>query len=284
MAGSSRLITEVAPDRRSFQVRRVGGGPLLTHRIPEGRRPSIHPLNAPDGNGVFTEDSPAHHPWQCGLYTGFNLVNGVGFWRDRPDDGTFDPGLVAGPDTSGAVVTWSIENSWTAPDGTTLIVERQDWQFRDEESTYDLDLNWSLHAEVDVEIGQFMAGGLFLRMPWASETGGVVINSEGLQNSAAEKQRARWTAVSMPISGRRDWGGVAIMDHPGNPAHPVTWRVDNELGISPSRCIAESWTIPNGATEHYRFRLHVFTGQIVESQIEDRWHRFAADEAMVGPE
>jgi hypothetical protein len=52
--------------------------------------------------------------------------------------------------------------------------------------------------------------------------------------------------------------------------------VDNELGISPSRCIAESWTIPEGGTEQYRFGLHVFCGPIDATAIDERWHRFAA--------
>ena len=40
---------------------------------------------------------------------------------------------------------------------------------------------------------------------------------------------------SMPVAGRRDWGGFAIIDHPESPVFPVTWRVDNKLGVSPSR-------------------------------------------------
>ena len=60
-----------------------------------------------------------------------------------------------------------------------------------------------------------------------------------------------------------------------NPAYPVTWRVDNELGISPSRCIAESWTIGTGETDRYRYRMHVFRGAIDHDRLERRWQRFA---------
>ncbi len=283
MTNGTGLLAEVSAGRTSVHIGRRDGTPLLTHRIGAGQRPSIHPLHAPDGDGIFTEDAPPHHPWQHGLYTGFNLVNGIGFWKESAEDGTFDPALVGTPEANGSTARWSLENAWNAPNATTVLVERQDWTLHDEDSTFDIELAWSLRAVVDVEIGQYMAGGLFLRMPYASDTGGRAVNSEGQRNGDAEKQRARWTAVSMPIDGRSDWGGVAIMDHPGNPAHPVTWRVDHELGISPSRCIAESWAIPAGMTERYRFRLHVFCGPIDSDGIKGRWDRFANDRPHPGP-
>ena len=265
----------------SIQISRVKGDALLTHRVGPNERPSIHPLLAPDGRGVLTEDRPSHHPWQRGL-SGFNLVNGIGFWRDRPEDGIFNPGLSEGPVVDGNTCRWILDVDWIAPNGDCLLLERQAWSLVDDGATYDLDLNWSLTAREEVTIGQFMAGGLFLRMPWRAESGGIALNSEGQANGTAERRRARWVAVAMPIEGRNDWGGVAIMDHPANPGHPVTWRVDNELGISPSRVIAGSWTIAAGDTECYQFRLSVFTGQHSPEVIEQRWVAFAATGA--GPE
>jgi hypothetical protein len=275
MSPAARLTATYGTDDRTVRVNRGDGSALLVHRVGEGQRPSIHPLYAPEGDGVYTQDSPAHHPWQHGLYTGFNLVNGIGFWKEQPGDGSFHPTLTFAPEVDGSTARWAVETLWKGPDSATLIIEGQEWALTDAGGTYDLDLGWSLQAMVNVEIGQFMAGGLFLRMPYAEAMGGVVLNSEGHRNGEAEKQRARWVAVSMPIAGRRDWGGVAIMDHPANPAFPVTWRVDNELGVSPSRCIAESWMIPVGMTERYRFRLHVFSGTIDPQDIEVRWSQFA---------
>jgi hypothetical protein len=269
------LAAQVSDNNQEIHIRRANGAPLLTHRVRAGQRPSIHPIIAPDGNGVLTEDAPSHHPWQHGLYTGFNLVNGIGFWKEAPDDGSFEPSVLAAPAVSGSSARWALETAWKAPDQTAVISERQDWTLTDEGATFDIDLEWTLHAEIDVEIGQYMAGGLFLRMPYREEIGGEVVNSEGRRNSDAERQRACWVAVTMPIAGRSDWAGMAIMDHPANPAHPVTWRVDNELGISPSRCIAESWSIPAGTADRYRYRVHVFCGAVDPEALDMRWHTFA---------
>lgn len=250
------------------------GRHLLTQNLPAGRRAFIHPISVPDGRGILTEDLPGHHPWQRGLYTGFNLVNGIGFWREQPGDGGFNARLVGTPRSEGETASWTVASKWTHPDSTLMLTETQDWQLTANDRNYVLDLEWSLAAAIDVEIGQFMAGGLFLRMPFAARRGASALNSEGLKNLEGEKQRARWVAVSMPLIGRDDGAGMAILDHPGNPDHPVTWRIDNEYGISPSRVIAGSWKIPRGETERYRFRILAFCGGIVPTDIEAFWDAF----------
>lgn len=270
-----RIITRA--DQTELRIERLDGTPVLTHRIPTDARPTIHPITGPDGVGIMTEDGPAHHPWQHGLYTGFNVVNGVGFWRNEPKDGSFAPKLTSPPRVENGVAHWSLTNLWRHPDGTLMITETQDWSLRADEGTYVIDLKWGLKAEIDIKIGEFMAGGLFLRMPYLPESGAEALNSNGQRDGDAEKQRARWTAVAMPIDGRSDWAGMAIMDHPTNPAHPTTWRVDGEFGISPSRVIAGSWDIPKGTTEAYTFRVHVFCGAINADTVETVWQDFISE-------
>lgn len=82
MTSAVGLRAEVSVDRKAVDIRRGDGSPVLTHRIAVGQRPSIHPLHAPVGDGILTEDTPGHHPWQHELYTGFNLVNCIGFWKE----------------------------------------------------------------------------------------------------------------------------------------------------------------------------------------------------------
>ena len=50
--------------------------PVVTHNARPDFRPYLHPIVAPDGRGILTEDSPAHHKHQTGLYWGFTRVNG----------------------------------------------------------------------------------------------------------------------------------------------------------------------------------------------------------------
>ena len=270
----TELTFDMTPNRDELRIARRDGTHLLTQRAHSNRRPSIHPIMAPDGIGILTQDSPGHHPWQHGLYTGFNRVNEVGFWKEQPEDGSFHPQIVNDPTTAGHAVRWEVQAQWRMPDGSAALDETQHWRLHDFGETFELDLLWELQARMEVTIGEYMAGGFFLRMPFTAERDGLAVNSRGQRNQEAERERARWVAVTMPISVRTDWAGMVMMDHPGNPEHPVTWRVDNELGISPSRCIAGSWSIPAGDVDRYAYRVAVFTGALDQEWIEARWDDF----------
>lgn len=260
-------------------ILRVGHNePLVVqHAVPEAR-PYLHPILAPDGNGILTEDMPAHHPWQHGLYVGLNDVNGVGFWteglRKDPMDGTFHPEPLEAPSVAGNQARWVVETVWRGPDGNAMLTETQCWMLHDHGTSYELDLEWSLVAATTLKFGQSAYGGLFLRMPYDPERGGEVINSEGQAGAAAEGQRARWVAVSIPIDGRSDWAGIAVFDHVANPEHPVPWRVDGQLGVAPSRSITGAWDLRQGETAHAKYRLFIFCGQTDVEHVEAHWRTF----------
>ncbi len=43
-------------------------------------RTHIHPLNVPGCDRPLTRFRPVDHPWQYGVFTGLNGVNGIDFW------------------------------------------------------------------------------------------------------------------------------------------------------------------------------------------------------------
>ncbi len=255
--------------------------PILVQQADPNKRAYIHPILAPKGHGTLTENAPPHHPWQHGLYVGMNEVNGIGFWTEglvpqAHQDGTFHPRPLLTPLVDGNQCTWSVISDWRAPDHHAVLTETQKWTLTDLGDRYELDLTWTLRADVDLVFGQYPYGGLFLRMPFAGV--GSVLTSEGHQtHETAEGQRARWVAIAMPIPDRHGadpWAGMAMMDHPKNPQHPVPWRVDCQLGISPSRCIAGAWNLAAGATSTSRHRLFIHSGQTDASAVEASWSRF----------
>ena len=275
-----RTLNIEADSRRIALSRASGGDPLIVQHAPQDHRPFIHPLRAPDGQGVLTENAPGHHPWQHGLYVGLNLVNGIGYWSEGLGgnselDGTFHPEPLAAPEVEGNCVSWQVRCPWRGPEGEPVLVEEQRWQFRDLGVVLHLDMDWRLSAEVDIEFGRYDYGGLFLRMPYRAEIGGRALNSEGLDQEQAEGQPARWVAVAMPLEDRADEAGVAIMDHPQNDGHPVPWRVDGQLGIAPSRCIAGAWTLDRGQITRNRYRIVAFAGSIDPNDLESRFRTFA---------
>ncbi len=256
--------------------------PLLTQNAATDKRPFIHPLLAPDGVGELTENEPGHHLWQHGLYVGLNDINGVGFWTEgltgNPDhDGTFHPQPLAPPTIDAHTALWTVITQWRSPVGAPMLTETQNWSLEDRGDTLVLDLEWTLQALIDLRFGKHSYGGLFLRMPWRAETTGTVVTSEGVTtHTDAEGKRARWIALSMPLPGRTTGpAGVAILDHPINPEHPAPWRVDNNLGIVPSRCIAGEWHLAEDAVTTSRYRVFAYTGVIDRSAVESEWQRFA---------
>jgi hypothetical protein len=252
--------------------------PILVQNAEANHRPYIHPIVAPDGNGILTENAPSHHPWQHGLYVGLNDVNGFGFWSEgwtnNPNDGTFHPLSLKRIEAEGNEVKWAVKTSWKEPGGTELLIEEQSWTFCDLGNAYELDLAWTLTARCDIRFGQHSYGGLFLRMPYRDEQGGSFVNSEGLGQLEAEGKRARWAAISMPIEGRIDHAGIAIMDHASNEEHPSPWRVDGQLGIAPSRCIAGEWYLHRGESKLSNYRVFAFNGNISSSTIDSSWKQF----------
>jgi hypothetical protein len=252
-------------------VRRERDGVLLVgQNAKPGDRPHVHPLIAPDGVGEATENRPPHHPWQRGLYVGLNDVNGEDFWVE---------GLIPGwPSRSGSfdvlscevlptdhTAAWRVRTAYLDGDGDRLLVETQTWTLVDREVDYFLDLDWQLEAVVPVVFGAYEYGGPFLRMPYREGTPAEVLTSEGATTPAdADQQRARWVALGMPLPGREGLPEprvtVTIMDHPDNPEHPVPWRVDEDFGVAPSRCIAGEWRLEAGESTRAVHRFLVALG------------------------
>lgn len=276
----------IRTDTDAIRVFRVGEvEPLLTQNVARDARPFIHPITLPGGVGDVTENAPDHHPWQHGLYVGLNDVNGVGFWteglqKDRPanDDGTFHPWVIGTPTVSSdSHASWTIGTEYRSQAGDVLLFETQEWNLGVANDRYTLDLRLTFRAAQHLTFGEYPYGGLFLRMPFRAEIGGHAVTSEGLSNSEAEGQRARWVATHMALPHRALNGHeitVAVMDHPSNPQHPVPWRVDSELGIGPSRSIAGAWTLVSGAATQFLHRIVVFPRVAESAVIDAAWYSF----------
>lgn len=248
--------------------------PLLVQHAKPGVRPYIHPIMAPDGNGMLTEYSPAHHKHQTGLYWGLKKVNGRDYFMNWKED--YWRRISADVITkAGEEVRWRTTYQLLDEAGDAVMTESQTWTFRKQGDRFILDLEWLGKGETDVIMEKFYVGGLFVRMPWREGIKGEVINSSGEKNKSAEGQRAMWNDIGIEIEGRSDLAHIAILDHPDNNGFPVAWRVDNELGVGPSRQILGDWRIANGASEKIRYRLVVYTGVFDANKIEAAWKEYA---------
>ncbi|WP_373495133.1 DUF6807 family protein [Aquiflexum sp.] len=247
--------------------------PILTQIAKQNERPYIHPLITPDGNGVMTEYRPSHHPHQTGIYWGLKKVNGRDYFMNWKDD--YWRGVSATVlEDEGTQVKWQTVYDMLDENGKTILVETQDWTMQHFDGQYVLDLQWTGEAKSDVLMEKFYVGGLFVRMPWVKETVGEIISASGLRNLELEGQRSIWSDIGIKLDGREDFAHIAIFDHPENKAFPTPWRVDNEMGMGPSRQILGDWKIAEGEKEVIRYRLLVYTGKMDKGMLTDIWKDF----------
>ncbi len=248
---------------------------LLVQNVKSDIRPYIHPIIAPDGIGVLTEFSPSHHKHQTGLYWGLKKVNGRDYFMNWKGDywRKVSANVISG---HGTTVKWQTVYDLLDEKGRAILTETQIWSMQQSEGKFLLDLEWRGEAKTEVRMEKFYVGGLFLRMPWREGIAGEVINAEGKKNGEAEGQRAKWNDIGIQIDGRKDEAHIAILDHPSNADFPIPWRVDNELGIGPSRQILGDWSIQKGKSEIIRYRLVVYTGEFSIDNINSIWKEYSA--------
>lgn len=271
---------EVTPERCSFG-KQGDTHPLVTQNAEKNKRPFLHPLYAPDGSRILTENEPAHHPWQHGLYIGLNDVNGFGFWSEGKAsnnlkiDGSFQPEPMASPSTTGNQTRWTVVNGYLTPAGKKILRETQAWSLELFGDHYTLDLTWTLKAENEtVTFGRYDYGGLFLRRPVYENSVVSFLTSEGHENAqSAEGQRFDWCALS--LNENETWTGLAILGHPDNFGSPTPWRVDGQYGIGPSPCRLGPWHLESGESKTFRYRVLAYLGRPEARFLQTQFSQFS---------
>ena len=254
--------------------------PILTQNARPDFRPFLHPIVAPDGKGVLTEFSPAHHKHQTGLYWGLKQVNGrdyfhnpgAAFWRK-----VSSAPLIA----EGESVKWTTVYHLLDADGHPVMAETQTWTMRDSGDRYLLDLEWKGEGLVDLTMAKQPYGGLFLRMPWKPGMDGAVVNNDRLRNSLADTKNAFWVDLGLKIDGREDQAHIAIFDHPKNAGYPQAWRADGQMGVGPCRAISGDWTIQKGKSETVRHQFVVYTGKLDQEVLNQTWEKFTDKKVLI---
>ncbi len=282
---------------RSITVRARSDGdeafvPVVTFSCVPGDRPYLHPVYAPGGGPILTQFRPTDHPWQLGIFTALHEVNGVDYWtedRDDPTCGTIRLDRVTDVELSpeGSTASWRAISGWYTPDGDRHITETHVWTVRRQAgSYYTIDLQWTLLAVCDVEIGRYDYGGLAVR-PVTHESR-LHLNNNGETGADTSEKRAAWCDVSSPYDGPRPWTrkeklsgtwhGITVFDHPQNFSYPSPWRVDYKGLINPSPSLAGDWSIAEGDETTLVYRLIVHRDKADADMLARLHEEFAEEE------
>jgi methane monooxygenase PmoA-like len=249
---------------------------LASYVMQTNSRPYLHPVRDPSGKVVLTEDRPADHTWQHGIFTGFHRVNGFNYWKE--DEGKQRFVRLLDLKEAADRVSWRALVELVAPDGGVVLEEEDTIAIHAPESSdaYLIDFDLLLRAkEREVRFGKFFVGGLSVRMPWdKANPRQTHLNSNGLRDRQCEQQRAAWCNVERPFGS--EIFGIAVFDHPANPNHPSPWRADEQGLINPNVSALGDWMLPANQSQRFRYRLLVYRGAATRDQLAKRFETFAA--------
>jgi hypothetical protein len=271
-------------------------------------KPYLHPLRAASGTyvtrmwpmeKVAEEASIAKpdHQHQRGVWFAHDSVisNGVklDFWNNEASYTTPNRGkivlskvdrITSGKRQGSIAATFD----WTDLTGRKILTESRVMTFYADPKlrTIDFDITLSPAGEVTFGDGKDGVFGIRIR-PVLQEAGGDghIVNADGLES---EKQ-----AWGKPSNWCDYWGqvngetlGIAILDHPENPHHPVRWHVRgyglfaaNPFGVAAltnDKSQDGSIKVEPGQKLRFRYRVIIHPGDAKTAAIAAQWDRYAA--------
>jgi hypothetical protein len=293
----------IAPGPEKIRVE-IGGQPFTDFYVAGAdlTKPYLHPLRAASGTYVtrmwpmenVAEEAKTQkdHKHQRGLWFAHEKVNGLDFWNNEASYTTPNRGKIAlrkvdevksGAERGTIAATFD----WTDLAGHALLTESRVMTFYADPRLRIVDFDITLTPVVKVTFGDSKDGafGLRLRPALQEDHGsGHIVNSEGL---ATEKEAwgkpANWCDYSGEIDGEKL--GIAILDHPANPHHPVRWHVRgyglfaaNPFGLAVftgDKSQDGSVVVEPGETLRYRYRVIVHPGDAKSADIAALWLKYS---------
>jgi hypothetical protein len=301
---------KISPEAGKLAIQ-IDGKPFsdFYYTGPEVSKPYLWPLRAASGTYVTRmwpmekveeEASIAKpdHPHQRGLWFAHAKVNGLDFWNiapldqppyNRPDRGKIflkKLGQVTSGKNKGSIAA---EFTWADHDGQPLLTESRAMTFYSDPAMRVFDLDITLTAIKQVVFGDEKDGVLGIRLrPVLQEDHGTghISNADG---ATTEKQvwgkPSNWCDYSGEIQGEKV--GVAILDGPANPGHPVRWHVRayglfaaNPFGnavFSDDKTQAHTdTTLEPGKSLRYGYRVIIHSGDAASAKIAAQWDKYSA--------
>ena len=171
------------------------------------------------------------------------------------------------------------------PENRVIGEETQSFTFRGEGQIRTIDCEFVLHAtNGPLDLGDTKEGTFAIRLaPELSAPSDHMSNSEGaVGEKAIWGKPADWVTYSGTIKGKSV--GVAIFDSPKSFRHPTTWHARayglfaaNPFGLreftkDPNK--DGSWTIPEGKSLTFRYRVLIYEGQFSAAQISEAYRQY----------
>ena len=150
-----------------------------------------------------------------------------------------------------------------------------------------IDFDFTLTAGVRVVFGDTKDGlfGIRMRPALQEEKGsGHIVNADGLETEPnLWGKPANWCDYSGEVNGEKL--GVAILDNPANPHHPVRWHARayglfaaNPFGLqafTKDKTQDGSMTLEPGQSLRFRYRVIIHPGDAKSADIAAEWKKYS---------
>ncbi len=281
---------QVMPLPHGISTFQLDGQELTSaHYNADDRRPFWHPILTSKGINLVRmghPHDPVTHSHHNGVWISHSNVNGIDFWGDHAKvQGrivTKSTDFYADTDTSAVM---QMTNLWIkAEDKALQLTEtrraevvplegRKSWLMI-------IDLEFAAPKDHPATLAPSFFGLVGVRMAKSigvHDGGGRILNSAGqLNEKEVFRQPAKWCDYSGRITNEADgFGGITLMDHPGNPQHGKAVHVRDDGWM----CACTSPEAPIEITDTQKLRLRyalwVHDGVTTQAQSEAQWVEFA---------
>ena len=272
---------------RSLELRGAAGPVARFLLDPKPADPHFDLLATSDGRNLAWV-SPPDHTWHYGQWFSWKFINGVNFWETDRKTGAsagrtevLEPRIETKPDHA----TISYRRLYRLPDNDTPILDdRITVTIRIPTDTTGPSVDWSFTTTALTEVkldrtplpgepgGKDHGGYCGLSWRGAKDFKDVTfLDSEGRKNMAIHRQHARWVDARGSLAGKP--AGIAILDHPENPGHPMSWYIvaNPKLPfwyINPAIVQPKPIELPKGKSLTHRYRLLIHDGALKPADIK----------------
>ena len=290
----------------------IGGRPFTTfYFLPEVSKPYLMPIQTPSGvvltrpfpvvNDVTGADikDKSFEPHQRPLYFAHANIDGLDYWSEEvfsrylTDHGRQPYGHMrlkqidqASAHASGATI--KARFSLLDPSERQIGEETQSFTFRSGQRAHIIDCEFALFAtDGPMAIGDMKEGTFAIRLRRElSEPNDHMLNSLGARGEPAIwGKQADWVNYSGTVDGKQV--GIVVFDSPVSFHHPTHWMARrygllaaNPFGLrkfTADKNRDGSWTIPEGQSLHFRYRVVIYDGEMTPGEIAEMYAEYAAE-------
>lgn len=289
------------PDKVRIEI---NGEPFTEYVFQGAPHVYFYPLLGPGGAPMTrnwpmkqAEGEDRDHPHHRSLWYSHGAVNGVDFWSEGAKAGKIVHDRFLEVKSGADVGVLRSANKWIAPDGQVVCTDERTFRAYARPNTERLfDFEITLKAgDKEVVLGDTKEGTMAVRLNETMRlkhnkmnTGkptGHIVQSTGVRDDNTWGKRAAWCDYCGPVDGKTV--GVAIFDHPQNPAHPTWWHVRdyglfaaNPFGVhdfEKKPAGAGNLVIAPGKSLTFRYRFYLHEGDDLQAKVAERYKEYAAN-------